>query len=337
MARRTRQTLSQKIAAFSKQVLWERSSSEDDEPTKQRSAPEEKPAARTSLEVAAVNRHADMAAADHIDVAHERLRTSRSSAPPAGSGRQELVESMALASPPQAEKGPQLCMVPDTPASDGGRDTAPERHQSGGAQGASDPPIGAAGLSRRFASNDRHAEGSKRQRVGDVVHHDTMHLQEREQQRMEVQHAASQPPAHEHTSEPLLGSAPELLLDLCLCSANSDPQHVNAGQEERAEAKTLAQQQWLAAGEVAIFPHSFAPHASPADMAGNGPLVDCSKQSSDRETPLVQCAQVVADVSTEGSSASAVAARAAASAAPKVHFSHSSAPLLLADITTTAQ
>ena len=120
-----------------------------------------------------------------------------------------------------------------------------------------------------------------------------------------------------HTEGMQSGSAPQLLLDLHL----SGSQFV-ASQPEAAQAlqngvlDTTPQPHSLAAGAV----RKETPDTALAAAAGvkEGVPSSCLKHSNDRETPLVQCAQLAPDMSTSSASARATAALTAHSAVHKV-------------------
>lgn len=249
--------------------------------------------------------------------------------PAASAAPQHDSEGPALASPPQADRAQQLCMVPETPVSESSRDTAPEpRRLSDSLCGPDDVHLRSAGL-RRSPHGQMEAKRGPETQGMEVVRslktwgmapRDTGQHWSSEQQQQQHESAGKPAGLHaaaKHTKGMQSGSAPQLLLDLHL----SGSQFV-ASQPEAAQAlqngvlDTTPQPNSLTADAV--------PNRSPgtalaaAAAVKEGVPSSCLKQSSDRETPLVQCAQLAPDMSTSSASARAAAALTAHSAAHKV-------------------
>ena len=268
-------------------------------------------------------------------------------------------ETLALVSPPAAERVNQLCMVPDTPVSDSIRDTAPELQLNSIPHGNDDQPPGN-GIPMAIQST---SAGIKRQREDDQQYHSAVHPQKREHQHTVHSADASRSYARNNADDFQPGSAPQLLLDLRLTgsqSMGSEPQGMRDGQEGLEEGtpepRILAVEalgtsfprsvpaaaaavhdtlstgakhssmrdrpQGMSSSHRAVAETTPQPHvlAAAAEAVGH-PLLSVVKQSSDRETPLVQCAQLAADVSTKGSSERALAERTVLRAAQKVRGS----------------
>ena len=250
------------------------------------------------------------------------------SLPAASAAPQHDSEGPALASPPQANRAQQLCVVPDTPVSESGRDTAPEpRRLSDSLCGTGDVHLAGAGL-RRSSHGEMEAKRGPETQGMEVVRslktwgmapQDTGQHWSSEQQQ---QHGSAGKPAGvhaaaKHTEGMQLGSAPQLLLDLHLSGSQfvgSQPEAAQALQNGVLD--TTPQPHSLIAGAV--------PKGTPGTALAAAAAVkesvpsSCLKQSSDRETPLVQCAQLAPDISTSSASARAAAALTAHSAAHKV-------------------
>ena len=250
------------------------------------------------------------------------------SLPAASAAPQHDSEGPALASPPQANRTQQLCMVPDTPVSESGRDTAPEpRWLSDSLCGTGDVPLANAGL-RGFPHGQMEAKRGPKTQGMEVVRslgtwgmapRDTGQHWSLEQQQ---QHESAGKPtglhvAATHTEGMQSGSAPQLLLDLHLSGSQFAASQPEAAQAlQNGVPDTTPQPHSLAAGAVPKGTPGTALAAAAA--AKEGVPSSCLKQSNDRETPLVQCAQLAPDMSTSSASAKATAALTAHSAVHKV-------------------
>ena len=206
-------------------------------------------------------------------------------------------------SPPGLERTEQVSMVPDTPASDGIRDSAPQQQTADIPAGSSRPSPAQQGLHMASAGIEMHVASSSGQQAPDLWHQSKAQLQVRRQDAVEKEPADAPPAANADASTYHLASAPELALDLGLSSRESQPLVATVGQG----GITAVPYQWLSAACAAQPSPCNASHPSPAAAAA-GPLSDghrasSLRPSSDKETPLVQCAQLAANVSTDGSHA----------------------------------
>ena len=415
---RGRETLSRKITAYAKQVLWERSTSEGDEPDSKRPAPVKQPSGRQPLNAAPLEgntpqnglhaaqkglgqlprpnsphrpdrrkgvsagvtragaaRHrtagkaqlveaptpvqeapgsplvpAQLSSSKSPDLRHaasaDRMRVADSRAgsdvtrdpttallhrslPAASAAPQHDSEGPALASPPQANRAQQLCMVPDTPLSESGRDTAPElRRLSVSLCGNDDVPLANAGLRRSPHGQMEAKRGPETQgmeivrslKTWGMAARDTGQHWSSEQQQQQHESAGEPAGLHvaaKHTEGMQSGSAPQLLLDLHLSGSQFVASQPEAAQAlQKGVLDTTPQPHSLTAGAVPKGTPSTALAAAAA--VKEGVPSSCLKQSSDRETPLVQCAQLAPDMSTSSASARAAAALTAHSATHKV-------------------
>lgn len=387
VACRARRTISEKISAYSKEVLWEKSSSDGDEPASKRTAKIKDTESRPPLEATthngstsrtgsrsglhglgqlplctsprnskahkAVSAGTSAAGAGRLKVAHvqkpqvaplqapDGLRGPLQDAAEQSMGGHPLAaaqypaEFIPSTSPPAAEHAHQLCVVPDTPVSDGVRDSAPDVQPW-------EIPFGTTDRGHALA---RH--------VGPVTMPNGVSVGEQERgkgTRQSWTAAGPQSPdlrpadAKEHIG---LSSAPGTADDRQQCNA---PQlmldlHMSGTQSTCCETQGLQSHPELASGATPD-PHRTAadesaaagPGALPvAAVAPDDPLSGCLKQSAERETPLVQCAQLAADLSTGDSSRRALAVRSALGAAQKVRLLHESSCNLLFCYLSTCQ
>ena len=220
-------------------------------------------------------------------------------------------DGMQQGSPPGLERAEQVSMVPDTPASDGVRDSAPQPQPGDMPTGGSRLLPAQQGLHMASAGAEMHAATSPGQDAPDLWHQCRAQPQEQKQGDAERQHAGVPPAADADASFYQLASAPELALDLGLSSRESQPLVAPMGQD----GVTAVPHQWLPAEWAAQPLLCNASYPSPAAAAAgpqsNARLSSGLRPSSDKETPLVQCAQLAAIVSTDGS-------HAAPGTAPKV-------------------
>ena len=211
-------------------------------------------------------------------------------------------DGMQQGSPPGLERAEQVSMVPDTPASDGVRNSAPQQQPGDMPAGGSQLFPEQQGLHMASAGAEMHVASSPGQDAADLRHQYRAQLQEQEQGIAEKQQAdPSSPAADAHASICQPASAPELALDLGLSSRESQPLVAPTGQG----GVTAVPHQWLSAAWAAKSSLCIASQPSPAAAAA-GPQSDVHlssglRPSSDKETPLVQCAQLAANVSTDGS------------------------------------
>ena len=359
---RGRETISEKISAYSKEVLWEKSSSDGDEPASKRIAKTGGAGARLPLEVATRNaaasrggshagshglgqlsldtsprtvkdQKAASAGATAAEAAHHRpapaakpqaaslqgpdglhsplqdaaVHTSGTEPQPAA---HEPAERLPSESPPAAEPAHQLCMVPDTPVSDSLRDSAPDVQRWEAPHDTLDNVHASASLGSPVIrpngisfGDEEPAEGAL-QSWAAARHPDLNQADDKAYARL--------PPAPGSADGRQQDSAPQLVLDLELSGTQSlcsEPQ--GAQSNFHIAAKATPDPTETAA-------EALAPSLPGAAVAPDDPLSGCLKQSGDRETPLVQCAQLAADLSTGDSSRRALAVRSALGAAQKV-------------------
>ena len=366
VTRRGRKTISEKISAYSKEVLWEKSNSEGDEPASKRIAKTEDAGNRLPLEVAAQNgsvsragfhagqhglgqlplstsphalkRHkavsAGTAAAEAArlrpapaqkpqaallqgpDGVHGPLQDAavQSSGPEPPAAAQGSAERLPSTSPPAAEPAHQLCMVPDTPVSDSLRDSAPDVQQWDVPRCALDDVDAPASLGLPLGRPIGISVGNGEGGEGTLQGWAAARLHSPDLQNIDGKADVRLPFAPESADDRQLGSAPQLVLDLQLSGTQSlcsEPQGVQSDPHTAARATPDPER---AAAEAA------AASLPAAALAPDDPLSGCLKQSGDRETPLVQCAQLAADLSTGDSSRRALAVRSALGAAQRVRL-----------------
>jgi hypothetical protein len=254
------------------------------------------------------------------------------SLPAATAAPQHDIRGPNLASPPQTDRVLQLCMVPDTPVSESGRDTAPEPHVMGNSLcGTGGVPLGSAGISGSPHDQMETDRGPETQgieivrslEIRGLAPQDTEeHLSLKQQHQHEsIVEPAGLQNAAEHTEGVRSGSMPQLLLDLHLSGSQVVASQPEAAQALHSDAlDTMPQQHSLAVDAVPKISPGTALAAAVAAAAAvaEGMPSSCLKQNSDRETPLVQCAQPAPDMSTSGASARAAAALTAQGASHKV-------------------
>ena len=223
----------------------------------------------------------------------------------------QQLDGMQQGSPPGLDRSEQVSVVPDTPASDGVRDSAPQQQPSDMPTGGSRLLPAQQGLHMASAGADRHVASSPGRDAPDLWHQCRAQPHEQKQGDAGRQHAGAPPVAGADASFSQLASAPELALDLGLSIRESQPLVAPMGQG----GVTAVPHQWLPAAWAAQPLLCDASQPSLAAAAA-GPQSDAHlssglRPSTDKETPLVQCAQLAANVSTDGS-------RVASGTAPKV-------------------
>ena len=244
---------------------------------------------------------------DHLSaIAHEggplSHATGRPDAYTASLAHTQQSNAMQQGSPPGLERAEQVSMVPDTPASDVVRDDAPQQQPGDMPAGGSRLSPAQQGLDLVSAGTERHMVSSPGRDAANLWHQYRAQLQGQKQGTTEKQQADAPPAADADASIYQLASAPGLALDLGLSSRESQPLVALVGQG----GVTAAPQQWFPAAWVAQPSPCNTSHPSPVAAAAAAPLNDAHlssglRPSSDRETPLVQCAQLAANVSTDGS------------------------------------
>ena len=253
---------------------------------------------------------------DHLSaVAHEGGPLSHAPGRPdaymASLAHAQQSDGMQQGSPPALERTEQVSMVPDTPASDGVRDSAPQQQPGDMPRGGSRLLPAQQGLHMASAGANRHVASSPGRDAPDLWHQCRAQPQEQKQGDAEIQHADVPPAADADASFYQLASPSELALDLGLSSRESQPLVAPAGQG----GVTPVPHQWLPAAWAAqplLCDASYpSPAAAAAGLQSDAHLSSGPRPSSDKETPLVQCAQLAANVSTDGS-------HAAPGTAPKV-------------------
>ena len=245
---------------------------------------------------------------DHLSaVAHEGGPLSHAPGRPdaymASLAHAQQPDGMQQGSPPALERAEQVSMVPDTPASDGVRDSAPQQQPGDMPRGGSRLLPAQQGLHMASADANRHVASSPGRDAPDLWHQCRAQPQEQKQGDAETQRARVPPAADADASFYQLASASELALDLGLSSRESQPLVAPTGQG----GVTPVPHQWLPAAWAAqplLCNASYpSPAAAAAGLQSDAHLSSGPRPSSDKETPLVQCAQLAANVSTDGSHA----------------------------------
>ena len=240
---------------------------------------------------------------------------------------QQPAEKRVLPSPPPAEHGQQLCMVPDTPVSDSIRDSAPDVQQLPVPYSDRDKTPAPASLGSPLLRPGGIAAGDKERGGGPLQGRARIRPLSPDLPHADGGSDTGLSPAPVGAEDPQKESAPQLLLDLQLSgtqSMRSEPQGLHS--DPKAAAKAMPDARRIAAEALA---YSLAEALPEAPVAPDDPLSGCLKQSNDRETPLVQCAQLAADLSTSDSSRRALAVRSALGAIHKVRASSLAMPCIL--------
>ena len=373
VACRGRKTISEKISAYSKEVLWEKSSSDGDEPASKRIAKTDDGETRLPLKVAIHNgttsqtgsrsglhglgqlplctsprnsRRPETASVRTSATGAARSRSAHVQEPQTaplqgpdglqgplqdaanqtmGGGHplaaaQDSVEVLPLTSPPAAEHAHQLAMVPDTPVSDGVRDSAPDVQPW-------EVPSGTAHKAHAPASHgvpliipDGISVGDKERSNGPQQSWTALGPQSPVLQPAAGKTDVMLPFAPGDADDCQQWDAPQLMLDLHMSGTQSMGCETKGLQSSPGLAPVATPNPHRAAAEALA---AAGPGALPAAaVAQDDPVSGCLKQSADRETPLVQCAQLAADLSTGDSSRRALAVRSALGAAQKVRLLH---------------
>ncbi len=232
--------------------------------------------------------------------------------PAAAAAAQGSAERLPSTSPPAAEPAHQVCMVPDTPVSDSVRDNAPDVQQWEVSHSILDNVVASASLDSPLFRPDGLSVGDEEPAGGTLqswaaarpCSPDLQHAHGKADVRLSS--------APESADDLQQGSALQLVLDLQLSGTQSmcsEPQGMQSNPHIAGKATPDPER---AAAEA------MAASLPAAALAPEDPLSGCLKQSGDRETPLVQCAQLAADLSTGDSSRRALAVRSALGAAQKV-------------------